>query len=192
MAARLSAFVLQIVTSREDSNFRLKRSGVLLPTASDFDPYGGGIDAYHAWKHFGGLSISQAFDLFTTNPLYYQEDFMFMGSKAFKYYLPVIDRYLHEISGDEESDGCEAAILGSGVVNQFGWEDSALSGTTVAEIEQLSTFVLANLARYSPEHDEQQRIAIEWKLVNEEIIKFRNRSGQNAGADGPKEGRRSA
>src|SRR5436189_5968418 len=110
------------MTAGENLIFRLKRPANPLPTEADFDPYGGNLDAHTAWKHFGGLSIPQAYDLFVTNPLRYQEDFMFMGSRAFEYYLPVIDRYLHEVSGGEESDGCEA-ILASGVVAQFDWKD---------------------------------------------------------------------
>src|SRR5260370_27457108 len=93
---------------------------------------------------------------------------MFMGSRAFEYYLPVIDRYLHEVSGGEESDGCEA-ILGSGVLAQFDWKDSALSRTVVAEIGELSAFVRANLARFSPEPEEQRRTDEEWKLVEQRI-----------------------
>ncbi len=166
------------MTAGENSIFRLKRPAAPLPTEADFDPSGGCLDAHAAWKHFGGLSLPQAYDLFVTNPLRYQEDFMFMGSRAFEYYLPVIDRYLHEVTSGEESDGCQAAILGSGVAAQFDWKDSALSRTLVAEIQELSAFVRANLTRFSPEPEEQRRIDGEWKLVDERSAKYGNRSEQ--------------
>jgi len=102
----------------------------------------------------------------------------FMGSRAFEYYLPVIDRYLHEVTGGEESDGCQAAILGSGVAAQFDWKDSELSRTAVGEIEELSVFVRANLTRFSPEPEEQRRIDGEWKVVDERIARYGNRSEQ--------------
>jgi hypothetical protein len=155
------------MTTRENTKSRLKRAAAPLPTEADFDPAAGCLDARGAWKHFGGLSLQQAYDLFVTNPLRYQEDFMFMGSRAFEYYLPVIDRYLREVTGGEDSDGCQAAILGSGVLAQCDWRDSALLTTTVAEIKELSAFVRANLARFSSEPEEQSRIDEEWKLVDE-------------------------
>ena len=101
---------------------------------------------------------------------------MFMDSRAFEYYLPVIDRYLHEVSGGADSDGCQAAILGSGVAAQFDWKDSALSKTVVSEIEELSAFVRANLARFSPEPKEQRRIEEEWRQVDARIARFRHKS----------------
>ena len=164
------------MTAGENSIFRLKRPAAPLPTEADFDPYGGGLDAHAAWEHFGGLSIPQAYDLFVTNPLCYQEDFMFMGSRAFEYYLPVIDRYLRDVTGGGESDGCQAAILGSGVAAQFDWKDSALSRTVVAEIAELSVFIRSNLPRFSPEPEEQRRIDGKWKVVDEKITRYGNRS----------------
>ena len=108
---------------------------------------------------------------------------MFMGSRAFEYYLPVIDRYLREVSGREESDGCEA-IIGSGVVLQLDRKDAVLSGTALVEIEELSAFVRANLPRFSPEGGEQRRIEREWKLVDEKIATSRNASESERGATG--------
>ena len=64
---------------------------------SDFDPVGGDLDAQYAWKNFGELTLKQAYDLFLTNPIHYQEDFMFMGGTAFDYYFPVIDRYIRQV-----------------------------------------------------------------------------------------------
>lgn len=106
-----------------------------------------------------------------TNPLHFQEDFMFMGSRAFEYYLPVVDRYLREVF-DDQSDDCVAAILGCGVAAQFDWNYSALSRAVVAEIKALSKFVRSNLPRFSPSPLEQGRIDKEWKLVEEKIIAY--------------------
>ena len=156
-----------------DSRFRLKRTAANLPVESDFDPFGGCLDARSAWRHFGRLSLQQAYDLFISNPLRYQEDFMFMGPRAFEYYLPVIDRYLREVPGGEDLDGCEAAILGSGIGLQFDSNDSALSKAAVSEIEDLSAFVRAHLARFSPETGEQGRIEEAWRQVDVKIAQYR-------------------
>ncbi|MEM7232007.1 MAG: hypothetical protein AAF517_07535, partial [Planctomycetota bacterium] len=65
-----------------------------LPTQADFDPWDGDLDAGHAWKEFGGLSVDEALAKFLENPGYHQESFMFMGGVAFAFYFPVVDRYL--------------------------------------------------------------------------------------------------
>jgi hypothetical protein len=57
-----------------------------LPTETDFDPYQGDLDAQCAWKNFGGLTLGEAFVKFEESPETYQEDFMFMGGKAFARY----------------------------------------------------------------------------------------------------------
>jgi hypothetical protein len=91
-----------------------------LPTARDFDPYRGDLDAKWAWDNFGGLSIERAYEVFIERPEIYQEDFMFMGGRAFEYYFPVIDRYLREVKVDRDTLGdCEAWILGAVIVAQI-------------------------------------------------------------------------
>jgi hypothetical protein len=136
-----------------------------LPAAEDFDPWGGDLDALHAWKSFGGLSLDRAHGLFLENPLHYQEDFMFMGPVAFDHYFPVIDRYLREFrTGDgDDDDGC-AWILGDALVSQL--ETIAprpLAPGTVMEIAGLAAFVIREIDRYAGEPDSQQRILAKWR-----------------------------
>jgi hypothetical protein len=145
------------------------------------DDFGDSLDARAAWRHFGGLSLQQVYELFQTNPLEYQEDFMFMGSRAFEYYFPVVDRYLREAVPDE--DGCMAAILGSGVALQFEWQDSALSRAVVSEIEDLSAIVQSDLSRFSANPDERKRIGEEWRKVDTMIAKYKNMSEPGGAAN---------
>jgi len=67
-----------------------------LPNATDFDPYHGDLDAQCAWRNFGGLTLRDASLKFEESPETYQEDFMFMGVRAFAFYYPVIDRFLRK------------------------------------------------------------------------------------------------
>ena len=60
-----------------------------LPTKADFVSHPEDLDQICAWEHFGGLTLDQAKTRFAENALYYQEDFMFMGTKAFLFYFPV-------------------------------------------------------------------------------------------------------
>ena len=66
------------------------------PTMADFDPYDGCLDALNAWKNFGGLSRTKAYERFCESPGSFQEDFMFMGGVAFAYYYPVLEQYILE------------------------------------------------------------------------------------------------
>jgi hypothetical protein len=149
-----------------DSHERfLHRPHAPRPDAADFDPWGGDLDARHAWKKFGGLSLAQAHELFLENPCFYQEDFMFMGPKAFAYYFPVIDRYLREVHGEESDDDCCAGILGTAVAKQLE-EASDLAIRMIAhEAADLASHVIGNPGRYTPDWRMQERVVREWRNV---------------------------
>src|SRR5262245_49928512 len=108
-----------------------------LPRAIDFDPWKCDLDAQHAWKTFGGLSLEEAYTKFCEIPESYQEDFMFMGSAAFLYYFPVIDEYLRSAVPCDESDDCQADILGSCVAAQFDWKGARIPPELRVRIESL-------------------------------------------------------
>ncbi len=145
------------------------RSSEALPTEVDFDPFGGDLDAQRAWKNFGGLTLEEAHALFLTNPLYYQEDFMFMGPRAFVDYFPVIDRYVREVTGVEEGDDCEVAILGSATASQLDDVGGPAWHGVEASARELSAYVLSHLHQYSPAPKDQRRIARAWQLVEQRL-----------------------
>lgn len=147
----------------------IRRQSTPLPTESDFNPFGNDLDAQYAWQNFGNLSLKQAYDLFLTNPTHYQEDFMFMGKVAFNYYFPVIDRYIREITGDEEGDDCEVAILGSAIATQLDWEDADPNDALIDDIASLSEYVALNVEQYSPAAKDQRRIKREWQIVDQKL-----------------------
>jgi hypothetical protein len=97
---------------------------------------------------------------------------MFMGSAAFGYYFPVVDRYLRTVAGTEEWGDCSAAIPGSGVATQFEWNDAQVSSSLVAEICDLAQCVCADLGRYSSEAKDQRRVDREWSRVEEKVREF--------------------
>lgn len=100
---------------------------------------------------------------------------MFMGGNAFHYYFPVVDRYLRNVTGDDDWDDCEAAILGSGVVAQLESKDILVTQSFFEEIGALARFVRTNLNRYSPLPQEQQRIDKEWANVEEKLSSHQNK-----------------
>ena len=48
----------------------------------------GSLDEGSACKHFLGKTLTEAEALFREASLYYQEDLMWMGPRAFQFYLP--------------------------------------------------------------------------------------------------------
>lgn len=93
-----------------------------LPDIRDFDPHEGDVDSQVAWKNFGGLTLEEAFWKFQKDPEEYQEDFMYMGSKAFAYYFPVLERYLLVTPVWYEDDGviwCQILGLGEAIQMQY-------------------------------------------------------------------------
>jgi len=164
----------RIKTARPDPAFiivpgssasHLHRPKCPLPGPSDFDPWGGDLDALHAWKNFGDLSLDQAHRLFLENPAYYQEDFMFMGPAAFDHYFPVIDRYLREFrrADDDDDDGC-AWILGAAMVSQLEISKPRPTATgTALEIADLAAFMIAEVGRFAVDPQGQRRIRGVWR-----------------------------
>lgn len=77
-------------------------NSVRLPTANEINVYGS-LDEIVASDHFLGKSLSEAESLFRENSLYYQEDLMWMGPRAFQLYLPAATNYLRssDASGDD-------------------------------------------------------------------------------------------
>jgi hypothetical protein len=145
------------------------RSREPLPSEQDFDPYGGNLDAQSAWRNFGSLSLDEAYAKFCQRPEAFQEDFMFMGSRAFHYYFPVIEEYLRGAEARDDWRDCEVAILGSGVALQFVWKGAYLSPALRDRIGGLCAFVMKNLSRFESSPEEQERIRQSWSEVEEKL-----------------------
>jgi hypothetical protein len=79
-----------------------------IPTIEDFvsteDPEQD-RDGYRAWKNLGGLSVEAAYAKLRDDPEVYQEDFMWMGDRAFVYYFAVLEKYLRTDEPKREFDG---------------------------------------------------------------------------------------
>lgn len=151
----------------ESTGFHLERPKAPLPGFTDFVPLDGDLDALHAWKNFGGLSLDQAHQLFMENPDCYWEDFMFMGPAALDYYLPVIDRYLRDyrsaVEDDDDDDGC-AWILGAAMVSHL--ENSKvrpIATGTAMEIAELAAFMIREIDRFAVTPPGQTRILEPWR-----------------------------
>ena len=133
-----------------------------LPTERDFDPHAGGLDEQRAWKDFGGLALEQARAKFFGDPWIYQEDFMFMGGKAFAYYYPIIEEYLKSVpEGLNHHDHC-AWVLSYGIAYHFDGEDLPHVRHLAARIIALADFVRRNINRFGYDDEERTRVAHGW------------------------------
>lgn len=138
------------------------KSETSLPTEVDFDPYGGDLDARFAWKNFGGLTLEEATKKFREIPEIYQEDFMFMGGKAFAFYFPVLEAYLRDVPEEYEGDDRQSWILAHCLRQQFEAKTAHHVLHLVQRVFALSTFVQQNIHRFGDSTEEQRRIADAW------------------------------
>ena len=158
-----------------------------LPTETDFDPFSGDLDAQHAWRVFGNLSLHEAYAKFCKLPEVHQEDFMFMGCRAFHYYFPVVEEYLRNAQATDQWDDCSADILGSCVAAQFDWKGAALSEPLRQRIRSLCDFVLENVERLALSSEVQERVRASWRKVSDKLEK---KTAEPGATDNPDDAQR--
>jgi hypothetical protein len=78
-----------------------------LPTAEDINVFDS-FDERCAVEHFLGKNLEQARSLFRENFLRYQEDLMWMGPIAFRFYVVAASNYLLSEEADHASDAARS------------------------------------------------------------------------------------
>lgn len=83
-----------------------------LPTADEINVYNS-LDEISACEHFLNKALPQAEELFRDNSSYYQEDLMWMGPRAFQFYLLAATNYLRSTHavGDDHMIDCLYEIV---------------------------------------------------------------------------------
>lgn len=155
-----------------DSSYSWPRPSSPLPSEKDFDPYDGNLDCQHALEIFGGMSLDQAYEEFCDKPEIYQEDFMFMGPKAFIYYFPVIDRYLREVASKDQYGDCEVSILAYTIKEQLDHNVVHQSTNTLSEIHSLTEFILAEITRYSYSKKIRKQVRNIWMQLADKLAQY--------------------
>src|SRR6185436_18816876 len=84
-----------------------------LPTANEINPIPGCLDGQCAEEHFLGKNLEEAEALFREASIIYQEDLMFMGPIAFRFYVHAAINYIRSqaATGDSSIIDCFAGIL---------------------------------------------------------------------------------
>ncbi len=75
-----------------------------LPTQEDINPIAEDLDGQCAVRNFLGKSRDQIREEFAEHGMSYQEDLMFMGSRAFCFYFPAAVDYITSSEGSADAD----------------------------------------------------------------------------------------
>jgi hypothetical protein len=75
-----------------------------LPTAREINPIPEDLDGQCAEQNFLGKSLEEAEALFRESSITYQEDLMYMGSTAFRFYVQAAISYIQSKSATGDSD----------------------------------------------------------------------------------------
>ncbi|MCA9112004.1 MAG: hypothetical protein KDA52_18775 [Planctomycetaceae bacterium] len=146
-----------------------------LPKERDFDPYGGGLDEQWAWKNFGGLTLDEAYEKFVSAPELYQENFMFMGERAFAFYYPVIDRFLREtidLPVDERGDR-QSWILPHCIRGQFIPANRRYVSALKQPVIDLCEFMLQHIQCFADDWDDPTEIENNWRHLQEHVRQYK-------------------
>ena len=145
-----------------------------LPKEHDFDPHGGGLDEQCAWRNFGGLTLNEAHEKFSTAPEVYQEDFMFMGGKAFAFYYPVIDQFLRKtvtLAENERGDR-KSWILPQCIRGQFDGANRRYVLALKSSVLDLCEFMLQNMEYFVDDWDDPSEIEQQWRALQEHVHQY--------------------
>jgi hypothetical protein len=107
-----------------------------VPTEEEINVFDS-LDERVAVKHFLGKNLEQATLLFQENFFYYQEDLMWMGPIAFRFYVRAAIRYL---LGEHADNNADAVNTFCGVI-EFRLENDA------SEIAAAKTIICAGIRR---------------------------------------------
>ena len=112
-----------------------------LPTAQEINPVPENLDGQIAVRNFLGTSLEEAEALFRESSITYQEDLMFMGAPAFRFYVQAAISYIQSAAATGDSD----------IISCFG---SILEHRLEFEAEELVAVAaqLASVCRYILEH----------------------------------------
>jgi hypothetical protein len=111
-----------------------------LPTRQEINPLNDDLDGQAACEHFLGKSLDEAEAMFREKDLYYQEDLMWMGASAFRFYVPAALQYVRRSTDD---------------VSEFvSWLASTLEFRLKYDADELTPVAsqLAEFCRYVIEH----------------------------------------
>jgi hypothetical protein len=143
-----------------------------LPGIKDFIPYASNPadspDQFCAWKNLGGKTLEEVCEMMLSNPLTYQEDFMWMGAPAFKFYFPAIDRYLRSLPVATEDDSTEARILSACIQMHFDCHED-MRGIH-EQVISLCDYVTSHSENMDFDGARREEIRVRWSGLRQRVL----------------------
>lgn len=118
-----------------------------MPTESDINVHDS-LDERVARDHFLGKTVEEAEALFRENSAYYQEDLMWMGPRAFAYYLQSVVNYLkseHAAEDDHFIDSLHSLVMFRSDEEEF--------SLAVKPLRELVDYVINNYEKFAVDHE---------------------------------------
>jgi hypothetical protein len=112
-----------------------------LPIQEDINPVPANLDGQRAVRNFLGKTREQIAKEFAEHGMNYQEDLMFMGSRAFCFYFPAAVNYVASSQGSTDGDVANCLIS---VVEHRLEDDSPEIRDALPHIARFADYVLAH------------------------------------------------
>ncbi|HXE42977.1 MAG TPA: hypothetical protein VN516_08125 [Candidatus Baltobacteraceae bacterium] len=118
-----------------------------LPTREEINVHNS-LDERRACENFLGKTLDEAEGLFRENFMWFQEDLMWMGPVAFRFYVPAAIRYLQSehSNGDSDAISCFVSLL------EFRWENEPQEVRPIAaELAAALSYIVENHKKFDDE-----------------------------------------
>lgn len=134
-----------------------------LPTAEEINIHGSPDEA-SACEHFLGKTLLQAEKLFRDNASYYQEDLMWMGPKAFNFYLQALIKYLEsaDADGDDHIIDCMYEIV------SFRMDHEGFP-LAVDRVKSMISYILGNFEKFDVDEKIYGNLEAKYRKLQVEI-----------------------
>lgn len=114
----------------------------ILPTANEINPFGD-LDGLTAQKHFLGKSLDQVVAILAENSTYV-DDFMWMGPKAFTFYLPAVLSFAEDHASEGQTDFINSICS----TLEFRLENQDIPPESLNVVLRLCRYIIANYSRF--------------------------------------------
>lgn len=134
-----------------------------LPTKKQINVFNS-LDEIKACDHFFNKTIEEAELLFLENSAYYQEDLMWMGIKAFKFYLEAVIHYLSSDAANEDDHfiDCLYAIISFR-------ENEADFSIAKESVMRMVDYIITNYDKFSVSSEVYGDLLSKYKLLYQKL-----------------------
>lgn len=147
----------------------IQSARMTLPSRNEINVHDS-LDERSACEHFLGKTIEQAEELFRENSLYYQEDLMWMGSVAFRYYIQAAINYIQS----EASTGDSDLVSNLASLLEFRLENEASELKPVAQkLAALFDYILSHRQRFDLTSDWNPDVLPRLRMLRKAFLRMR-------------------